>query len=163
MIGYVLLITFAIIMGGIVYQWMKSYVPTETLECPDGVAITIDEATCEEISEGVFNLNLSLINNGRFDIDGYTIHAADNEFQKVATKDLSGYTRSGEEKGGIVLYSMGFGTGDLGIDRYYWDADSGIGNIYSIQIAPIRFQEKNGKSTLVICGDAGITETITCK
>ena len=41
MIGYVLLVSLAIIMGGIIYTWMKTYVPKDALECPEGTSLII--------------------------------------------------------------------------------------------------------------------------
>ena len=39
MIGYVLLVTFAIIISAIVYQQIKTYLPTEDKVCPEGVSL----------------------------------------------------------------------------------------------------------------------------
>ncbi|HTY43911.1 MAG TPA: hypothetical protein VMC80_01590, partial [Patescibacteria group bacterium] len=41
MIGYVILITIALVMGAIVFAWIKSYVPADSLTCPDGVSISV--------------------------------------------------------------------------------------------------------------------------
>ena len=43
-IGYVLLIAFAILISAGVYAWLKTYVPREPLNCPDGVSIFVKEA-----------------------------------------------------------------------------------------------------------------------
>ena len=47
MVGYVLLVTFAIIISVIVYNWMQSYVPQEDLECEDGVSLIIQKYNCD--------------------------------------------------------------------------------------------------------------------
>ncbi|MDP7520887.1 MAG: hypothetical protein QF567_01490, partial [Candidatus Pacearchaeota archaeon] len=47
MIGYILLISSLVVMGTIVYNWMKTFVPTETISCPDGVSIYIKNIECE--------------------------------------------------------------------------------------------------------------------
>ena len=67
MIGYILLITFVIAISIFVYQWLKTYVPKEGLECPDGVSIYISKANINP-NEG--KLTLTLKNTGRFDING---------------------------------------------------------------------------------------------
>src|SRR3989339_666862 len=54
MIGYILLVTGAIVMGSIVYQWMKTYVPADSLTCPDGISIYLSEFEC---SENTLNIN----------------------------------------------------------------------------------------------------------
>ena len=41
MIGYILLITFAVVIAAVVLTWLKTYVPRQGLECPDGVSIYI--------------------------------------------------------------------------------------------------------------------------
>ena len=41
MIGYILLITFAIVIAVVVFQWLKTYVPKEGIACPDEVSIYI--------------------------------------------------------------------------------------------------------------------------
>ena len=46
MIGYVLLVSFAIVISTIVYIWMKTYAPAPSLECADGVSVMIKEISC---------------------------------------------------------------------------------------------------------------------
>ena len=41
MIGYVLLISFAVVMAGLVYHWAKTYIPREEVKCQEGVSIFI--------------------------------------------------------------------------------------------------------------------------
>ena len=77
MIGYVLLITFAMITGTLVYTWLKSYVPTEALECPDGVSVFMKDVVCNNIGNGKYNLSVELVNNGRFAIEP-------NRYQKIS-------------------------------------------------------------------------------
>ena len=48
MIGYVLLISIAVIMSVIVYAWLKTYKPGTEVECPDSTSIAIEEALCVE-------------------------------------------------------------------------------------------------------------------
>ena len=53
MIGYILLISMTIMMSIIVYQWVKTYVPKDLPDCPDGTSVMIKE--------------ISLVNlNGRY-------------------------------------------------------------------------------------------------
>jgi hypothetical protein len=79
MIGYILLITSTVVMSSIVYQWMKSYVPKDTIDCPDGVSLYIFNSTCEIQPSGNYEIRINLRNNGRFDVGGYFIHATDSE------------------------------------------------------------------------------------
>ena len=68
MIGYVLLITLAIVMGIVAYNWMKTYLPREPTQCPDGASIFIKEAAFDE---GTSQLTLTIKNNGRFNNKTY--------------------------------------------------------------------------------------------
>src|SRR3989339_653843 len=58
MIGYILLVTGAIVMGSIVYQWMKTYVPADSLTCPEGISIYLSEFECSGTSLNItLNIN----------------------------------------------------------------------------------------------------------
>ena len=107
MIGYVLLITFAVIMGAIIYQWMKTYVPKDSLDCPDDVSVFIKDIACEG-SAGNFQLSLTLKNSGMFNIAGYFIHAANETGQELATIDLSQYiVQGGTTMSNAVVFNLG--------------------------------------------------------
>jgi cysteine-rich repeat protein len=156
MIGYVLLVSFAIIIGGILYNWMKTYVPKEALDCPDGVSIFVEEVICQG-----GNLNLTLKNNGRFDIAGYFIHATDEVGQKLATLDLSEYIIGG---GTLRLNSIVFDLDENAMEPA--ETKKSIfnlpKNINSIDIIPIRFQVEDNKQRFVSCGNAKIREIVNC-
>jgi len=154
MIGYVMLISFAIIIGVLVYSWMKTYVPTETIECPDGVSVFIRDLECSGTT-----LNLSLTNNGRFSIDGYLIKATESPEQELATKDISEkIIQGGQSVGqGIVLLKEGFSPGEKKQGLFELDSE-----IYSVEITPIRYEIIEEKNKLVICNDAKISEKISC-
>ena len=47
MIGYVLLITAALVMGAIVYQWLRTYVPTEVPECSEEISVFMKRYSCD--------------------------------------------------------------------------------------------------------------------
>ena len=83
MIGYVLLISFAVIMSAIVYIWMKSYVPVEAIQCPDSVSVMVNNLDCVG-----GNLSLTLKNNGLFNIDGLFIKAAFKPEEEIAVNNL---------------------------------------------------------------------------
>ncbi len=165
MIGYVLLITFAIIMSTIVYQWAKTYVPKESLDCPDGVSISIKEFSCEQ---GTLStpLNLTLENNGRFNIAGYFIHGTNDSGQELATIDLSQYLNEFYGGGKIdnsVLFMLGGGDNSFVIDdepkMHVFELKE---HIYSIEIIPIRIQGEGNKKRFVSCGDVKIKEIVNC-
>jgi len=165
MVGYVLLVTCAIVLGVIVYQWIKTYLPADTLECPDGVSIFIKEYTYD-CTSGSEKLTITLKNNGLFNTAGYFIHARNKTDPKLlATIDLSNYTALGEGKGGTVLFSTtnSFKPNDEKTNMTFNLGDSGIGQIYSIEIIPVRFQEEEGKERFVSCGGSKVKEMIVCE
>lgn len=88
-IGYILIMTVSIVMSIIVYQWIKTYVPKEALECPEEVSIFVSEINCED-SENSKNITLNFTNNGKFSVDGYSIRASNNpNTDSIAVIDLS--------------------------------------------------------------------------
>jgi len=159
MIGYVLLIAGVVAMSAIVYVWLRSYVPRETPECPDGVSLFVQSSSC------VNNiLTLEIKNNGRFSVYGYYIRATttkDQAEQGIATKDLSGMiTTGGTAQGGIVLFP-GLNKLDVGanmLTEYSLDT-----KIFSIEIIPVLFETTGGKNRQTVCGNAKIKEMIDCK
>ena len=156
-IGYVLLVTFAIVMGGIVYQWMKTYIPKDTLECDEGVSIFLKDYSCNDLE-----LSLTLKNNGRFNVAGYFIHATTDPSQELAVIDLSQEITGGGNKVGNVIR---FGLGDENSMKPNDEKTSIFqltNEIYSIEIIPVRFQVEDNKKRLVSCGTSKIKEEITC-
>ena len=89
MIGYVLLVAIAIIMSMIVFQFIRTYVPKDIVDCPDGVSVFIQEIKYDCDAD---TLDITIKNNGRFSIAGYFIHATTEEGQELATFDLSDTT-----------------------------------------------------------------------
>ena len=83
MIGYVMLVSVAIIMSVIVYNWLKTYTPTEGTECPD-VSIALGDVVCEDGS-----IKLSVKNTGKFNIEGYFIKGVLSPTEDIATWVLS--------------------------------------------------------------------------
>lgn len=153
-IGYVLLMSFAIIMGGIVYYWMKSYTPSDTTECPNDVSVFIENLECLTDSEShSAKLILTVKNNGKFNVEGYFLRGTTSENQEVATEDLSG------ETGGIVRFMTA---------EPLTPGKSDVKNIeltksiYSVEIIPIRYEVIDNKNKLAVCSKAKISEEIKC-
>lgn len=162
MISYVLLITFAIIMGGLIYQWMKTYVPKDSLECPDGVSVFIKEVNCAG-KEGNFQINLTLRNNGLFDVAGYFIHGADDLNQELATIDLSEYIIKGGNKFGSIIKFSSENENSMKPNTEKNSIFYLTNQIYLIEIIPVRFQTEDNKKRIVACGNAKIKEVIVCE
>jgi hypothetical protein len=163
-IGYVLLIAVSIIMSVVVYQWIKTYVPTESIECSEGTSMFIQEIdyNCEKSI-----LSLTLKNNGKFSINGLYIRASNISGEELATIDISSRLLGGGFiSGNSIIFSE--------LEENYLTPDessnvksvsfnvSGLGQIYKIEITPIRLQVIEDKKYSVSCSDAIMGETLTC-
>ena len=155
LIGYVLLVSFVIIMGTIVYQVLETYVPKDVVECPEGISVFVKESSCLDKGGGTFKLNLTLKNNGRFDIDGYFIHATKVGGQELATWNISGYFEGeSSTKGGLITFKKEYPLEPSQEIENIFNLDY---RIYSVEILPIRFQPG-----FVSCWEAKVSETINC-
>ncbi len=164
MVGYVLLVVFAVILSVITYNWIRTYVPAQSLQCPEGVSILI-KSTDYDCDKN--NITLITRNNGRFDILGYFIHAANESAQEIATIDLSQYLNEsfGGRKFGssvsfVSLQDNSFRPGNEKLAMFELPAE--INQIMSIQIIPTRFQEQDNKKRFISCGDSRIKQNIIC-
>jgi len=156
MIGYILLITTAIIISTIVFQWAKTYIPTDPIECPDGVSIYIKESIYKCDNK---ELDLTLRNNGRFNIGGYLIHATTSPSQELASEDLSQYTQLGAGKSAVIFIPLGNPMkSNREITSVFNLSDLNFSQIYSVEIIPIIHQD----GTRVNCAEARIKEKLSC-
>src|SRR3989344_3835100 len=159
MIGYILLITFAIVIAGVVYQWLKTYVPKEGLACSDGVSIYVSDSDYNDTAK---ELNLILKNNGQFSVGGIYIYYSTDQTQEIAVNDLSKKIKSG----GIFLNpGVRFGTNIIkknnlnlfkpgGEDEVLIFDVSEINFIHAVEITPIRWQEEKNKIQITSCANA---------
>lgn len=159
MVGYVLLIGFAIFMSVGVYTWVKSYVPKDAVKCDDGVSLFVKDYEC---GSGI--LNITLKNNGRFNIGGYFIHATDDQSKDLATIDLSTYWEggAGTPEDNSILYGSLQNTFEPNQELSSSFDISSFGHIYIIELIPIRFQEVDNRLRLASCGDAKIEAQVNC-
>lgn len=157
-VGYVLLISFGIVMSIIVYTYLKTYAPRDSLACPEGVSIFLQDYSCEDSL-----LNITVKNNGRFNFSGYFIKGANSSTQEVATIDLSKNYTGNEDLiyGSSILFSlqntnlMGPGiemNGSFNLNQ----------NIFMIELIPVRFQGEGKDFKFVSCGNAKVQEDISC-
>lgn len=152
-IGYVLLITFALVIAGVVYQWLKTYVPKEGIKCPDDVSLHISDYAFNKDSG---ELSLTLKNNGQFSVGGIFIYYSTSESQEIATNDLSAKIKSGEKflNPGIALGLTGENSFEPGSDKEIIFDVTGINYIHAIEAIPIRWQEEKNKLQVVSCANA---------
>jgi len=166
-IGYILLVSFAIIMSIIIYQGLKTYVPSKGLECPDGVSIFIKSALCTSNGDGTYDLKLTIKNNGRYNLAGYFIHASLKDNQTVATTQLVNYvndesTNVYKFNNAVLFDSTSTGNFVNISESKFAEYNNVFGQMYSLDLIPIRFQEEENRLRIVSCGKAMTREKITC-
>lgn len=170
LLSYVLLISFLIIIAGIVYVGLKTYIPSDKTECPAGVSIAIKSINCPVSTYfppavELYFLYLEIENNGRFDIGGYIVNAKN----QTDTFDFSKYFIEGNplnigrgKFGNTIIFTPTTinnpFTPESNVTNFFWNN----GNITSIEITPIRFENEGDNQKFVICTDAKITSPVRC-
>lgn len=173
LIGYVLLISFVIVISVVVYQLLKTYVPTEIGECPSGTSIILKEYECDDRL-----LNLTIQNKGLFNVGGVFVHVSTNENIEIPITNLvERFVTNGNFdgiEGGIpagesLLFNLNSENSlVVGEDKMIiFDTDYIVGGlnpdqIHYIGITPIRFQEEDGKTKFVSCGNSNIIQKLDC-
>jgi FlaG/FlaF family flagellin (archaellin) len=165
-IGYILLVAISIVMSIIVYQWLRTYVPTEAVACPDGTSIFISKLSYDCVS-GI--LDVTVKNNGKFGVNGYFIHASNKAGEELATIDLSGKIFPDKYIYGSTN-SITFSEtteNSLSPDSPEVTSSFNVGDYASahlvkVEIIPTRTQVLDNKKRLVSCSDAKIDEDIKC-
>lgn len=163
-VGYVLLITISIVMSILVYQWIKTYVPTTPLECSEGTSIFIRETDYDCINS---KLNITLRNNGKFSINGIYARVSNIEGQELATIDISSKLISGGIISDNSIVFSEFVENELTPSEptnqrlVSFNLD-GIGRVYKIEIVPTRIQEIDDKKRSLSCNNAKTEEVLTC-
>jgi hypothetical protein len=160
-IGYLLLISFAIILSAMIYAWLKTYVPKDTPECPDGVSIYIDEVNCTYNGTD-YLMDLVLENNGRFKFAGYYIHATNDPSQETATLNLyNSLDEGGVKFGNTVLFASG-NSNTIEINGKRTSSFLLNETIYSLSIIPTRFETIDGKTKYIGCSKGRAEENVEC-
>jgi len=163
LVGYVLLVVFVIVIAAIVFAWLRSYVPAEALNCPDGTSVSIQEASFNSATNPA-QLNITIKNNGRFDIAGFFIHATNNSSQEVATIDLSNYSVDRTDIfGNSIVYDPNE-KNSVSSDETassIFDIPSSLGTLYLVRIIPVRYQTEDNRERFVSCGNARTERAVT--
>jgi FlaG/FlaF family flagellin (archaellin) len=159
-IGYILLITFVLFLGVIIYNWMKTYVPKEELNCPDSVSLFIKDYWCDSTQ-----LNLTLKNNGMFNVGGYFIRISNVSDKLVLpTIDLSQNLIDGGSK--LPPTGVKFSGSENSLVPNYDESHlfdfSEHNQIYFIEIIPLRWQEHDRRERIVTCKDSILREDLVC-
>ncbi len=162
-IGYILLVAVSIVMSIIVYQYLKTYVPKDTVKCDEGTSAFIKDTSYNCTSR---TLNVTLKNNGKFSINGYFIHASNKTGEALPTLDLSLRIMTGGITTGNSITFSDMVENALSPDEPNEKKSSfnttGYGTIYKIEIIPTRMQEVDGKKRLISCSDSKVEAELTC-
>lgn len=87
-ISYVLLITIAVSLSILVYNWLRFYIePGEVKECKQGISVVIQDYECLVADGG--SLNLTLKNKGLFNIDGFVLKVNDRKDADIGVYTLN--------------------------------------------------------------------------
>ena len=143
LVAYVLLISLAIAMSGLVYAWLKSYAskPFAEESCPE-VSLIIYNYSCT-----TNELILSVQNKGRFNVSGY-IAKINNETQD--------YTLV---KGSMKYFGHAMAPGKIITDTFNLTAQSFTGKINEIEIEAYRGKDKFGRP--ILCSNSIIRQSVT--
>lgn len=163
-IGYVLLIAVSIVMSIVVYQWIKTYVPADSIKCSEGTSIFLRTINYNCDNE---TLDITIKNNGKFSINGFYIRVSNKSGEELATIDLSSRLLSG---GVISANSIIFSeivenaltpSEPSNLKLISFNV-SDLGQLYKIEIVPTRLQTLDDKKRSVSCEDATAKEALAC-
>lgn len=170
-VGYVLLIVFASVVGIIVYKWQKTYAPQDEYgACTEDTSLFILNKSYDCDTN---ILRFAVKNNGKFSIGGYFIYLKDNPEKTIATVDISGnntdvnsrlnvYNINGVKLGRetiIPARNNSFEPGEIEIEEFDLSHLTGD-NVYGIEIVPIRWQTEGRKEVLASCKENRISEEL---
>ncbi len=86
-VSYVLLVTLAITLAGLVYAWLRFYVKNgEEIKCPEGVSLVIEDYTYH----GKI-LNITLKNRGLFTVGGFVVRVNDRPQATIGAYKIDEY------------------------------------------------------------------------
>lgn len=148
-LGYVFLIIIAVSVSVFAYTYLTNLVPKDRPECPEDIAISIEQASCK-IENGKAGISVTIKNQGLFTIDAAYLRIG-NSGRKI--KQLVN-----EEN--IYIATSG-NTGLQPGEKYtieeasYTLADRS--NPKEIEVEPAIREE-----TLVLCENAIVRQQITC-
>ncbi|MEM3113242.1 MAG: hypothetical protein QXI33_02350 [Candidatus Pacearchaeota archaeon] len=156
-VSYVLLIVVAVSLSVIVFNFLKSQISGEKIECPDGVSLIINEYACETASS---KINITFQNKGNFNIDGTYINYANISNGTTLYKlNISGASNDLSSSGfmyfGVHIPSS-LRSGERFKQEFYYGDHK---EIKKIRLIPFINDEKKG---LLICEKSTLVQDISC-
>ena len=147
-VAYVILVTIAIALSVLVYNWLRYYVDVEESEdCPDNIMIVVKDYNYDCDSD---KLNITVQNKGLFTVDGFYLRAHNRTGADVGiyVLDKSGEViKPGED---VAMLNI-----DSSVDA---DGNSISGSLTFVEVQPF-LQEENKKQ--IFCG-AVASQVLEC-
>lgn len=162
-LGYVLLIVFAIGMAAAVFSYLKFFLPKEQPQCPEGVSLAISNMSCSGTqfsitlqNKGLFSVNGTYVKIGEkgrvfkqlINCPGPQQHAPYCQlyFNMPNSPYLPQVLRPGEKWSGSFNYTQGTGEREVEVEPFL--------------IINQGLQEVN--RSRILCSNAVITSTVRC-
>lgn len=147
-VGYALLIVIALVMAGLVYTFLKVYIPKATAECTEDINLFVKDYYCS-----ASRLNLNITNKGLFKADAAYIRLG-SPASKIK-KQVNAYN--------INLYNS---TGGIGLNPgeifstpvYNLESIIEGPGTYELEVQPAVVINNR----IILCDKAIITQTIEC-
>ncbi len=161
-LGYVLLVVFAIGMAAAVFSYLKFFLPKEQPQCPEGVSIAISNMSCSGT-----RFSITLQNKGLFSLNGTYIKIGDKDrvykqlincpgpqqhapycqlYFNNPSSNLPQVLRPGDKWSSSFNYTLGVGEKEVEVEPFL--------------IINQRLQEVN--RSRILCSNAVITSTVSC-
>jgi len=135
-IGYVLLIVFAVSMSAIVYGFLRAKIPKQQEKCPADVSV---EIISYEIMSNMLNLTIDLRNRGLFSINGIAVRIKEGAKScpviRASCKNCSRYQARTDK----VLFSAKMDPSEIKTITMVY---GGCAKPTEIEIIPMRFMEE---------------------
>ncbi len=165
-LGYVLMVTFTVVLGLVVYGVLKTYAPQQQIDCPQETSLLVTgyNYDCDNKI-----LSIDITNDGKFSIGGYFIYATDSPDKDLATLDLSSLNM--EENKILKPSGVIFGTfadeernslAPNSVESDDYNLTTLNKQVYKIEIVPLRWETRNRRMMVVSCKNADTKKVIEC-
>lgn len=166
-VSYVMLILIAIAIAGLVFIFMKGFVPKAKAECKDGIEVILTEATCrpDPLDATKDELIIQLENRGLF-----KVHEAFIRLGELSAETKKSFNSQGQPTSEpIKLWAQGGASPDEGLNpqaitpRFEFtlppEFTSSTQRKYVLEVQPAYYDDEK-KRTRSLC--PAISETVTC-
>jgi len=150
-VGYTILIVIALAMAGMVYSFLRVYVPQAQPECEEDINLIVQDYSCS-VADGI---NLTILNKGLFKADAAYLRLGSPNSkirQQINTNEIL-FTRVYGDYGGY-----GLNPGEKFFKNYPISSVINGSGTYVLEVQPAMLI--NNK--YILCTKAFITQAIEC-